>query len=216
MKYMLLEDDSTIALALKIYFSKRGIELKHFSTLEEAYRVELDDFDLIILDSQLPDGSGLDFLKWVKESYTVPSLMLTVKSREEEILKGFSYGADEYITKPFSLKILEARINNILRRNKEENLQFKDLALEPSLFSAKIKGEIIDLNRQEYMLLELFLRNKGITLPREKILDRVWQENPCGVNDNTLSVTVKRLREKLGEYGAFIKTFRGLGYRWEE
>lgn len=216
MRYMVLEDDPTIALALDRYFSKRGIDITVFSSLEEAYKADLEVYDLLILDAQLPDGSGFDYLKWSKEIYGLPSLMLTVKNREEEILRGFSYGADEYITKPFSIKILEARINNILGREQGRNLEYRDLVLEPSFLSAKLEDKSLDLNRKEYLVLDLLIRNQGITLPREKILDRVWQENSYEINDNTLSVTIKRLREKLGDYGAFIKTFRGLGYRWEE
>ncbi len=113
MKIMILEDDETISFALKIYLEKFGFDSTIYESLDDVNKISLNEFDLAILDANLPDGSGFEYLKWIREDYDIPVLMLTVKDSEESILKGFAYGADEYITKPFSLPILKARIDNI-------------------------------------------------------------------------------------------------------
>lgn len=217
MEIMILEDDKTISFALKTYLEKFGFESTIYESIDDVSEISLNDFDLVILDANLPDGSGFDYLKWIREDYDIPVLMLTVKDSEESILKGFAYGADEYITKPFSLPILKARIDNIFSRKYDhgDRLIFHDLKLDNASKSAFVKGNNIDLSRQEYEVLEILLFNRGINITREKIIDRVWESNLYGVNDNTLTVTIKRLREKLGDYGKYIKTSRGIGYRWE-
>ena len=144
--------------------------------------------------------------------------MLTVKNEDEYVLKGFENGADEYITKPFSLPVLKARIDNLFRRKGMSNneIVFNELNLNLSSMTAKLNNDNLELNRQEFAVLELLLENKNVNLIRERIIDTVWEYDLYEVNDNTLTVTIKRLRNKLKDYGKYIKTVRGIGYMWED
>lgn len=143
--------------------------------------------------------------------------MLTVKNEDEYVIKGLSQGADDYITKPFSLPVLKARIDNVFSRKikKVNELTFENLSLDLISKQASIDGKDLDLNLKEFAILEMLLENQNINLLRERILDYVWGYDFYEVNDNTLTVTIKRLRSKLGDYGSHIKTLRGIGYRWD-
>ena len=217
MKILMIEDDSTIAFAVKTYLNKYNIETIVCNALSQAYDVNFKDFDLIILDANLPDGSGFDFLKWLREFSDLPVIMLTVKNEDEYVIKGLSQGADDYITKPFSLPVLKARIDNVFSRKikKVDELTFENLSLDLISKQASIDGIDLDLNLKEFAVLEMLLENPDINLLRERILDYVWGYDFYEVNDNTLTVTIKRLRSKLGDYGSHIKTLRGIGYRWD-
>lgn len=217
MKILMIEDDKTISFAVKTFLKKHGMEASVFESLESVENIDINIFDLIILDVNLPDGSGFDYLKYLRSFSDMPVIMLTVKDAENYILEGFSYGADDYITKPFSLPVLKARIDNILMRKEinKEALIFKDLCLDLKSMTASLKGENIKLSRQEFAVLELLLLNPDINIPRERLIDSVWGYDLYEVNDNTLTVTIKRLRSKLGPYGQHIKTVRGIGYSWE-
>lgn len=217
MKILMIEDDKTISFAVKTFLNKHGMETSVFESLESVEDIDINKFDLIILDVNLPDGSGFDYLRYLRDFSDIPIIMLTVKDAENYVLEGFSYGADEYITKPFSLPVLKARIDNILKRKEasKEELSFKDLCLDLKSMTATIKGEKINLNRQEFAVLEMLVSNPDINIPRERIIDAVWGYDLYEVNDNTLTVTIKRLRNKLGQYGQNIKTVRGIGYSWE-
>lgn len=213
----MIEDDKTISFAVKTFLYRHGIETCVFESLKSVEKIDINDFDLVILDVNLPDGSGFDFLKKLKYYSDVPVIVLTVKDAEKYILEGFFHGADDYITKPFSLPVLKARIDNLIKRkgNDNEEIFFEDLRLDLKLITATIKGKKINLSRQEFAVLEILLLNKNINIPRGRIIDVVWGFNLYDVNDNTLTVTVKRLRNKLGQYGQNIKTVRGIGYSWE-
>lgn len=217
MKVMMLEDDNTISFAVKTFLQRYDIETTVFHDLKSAEYIVVKDFNLIILDVNLPDGSGFDYLKWIRGFSDIPIIMLTVKDADEYILKGFSEGADEYITKPFSLPVLKARIDNIFRRKelKFKEIVFGDLHLDLISKNAKIDDKNLELNKQEFAVLEMLLENKNINLLRRRIIDYVWGYDLYEINDNTLTVTVKRLRNKLGKYGENIKTIRGIGYTWE-
>ncbi|MGF0095749.1 response regulator transcription factor [Peptoniphilus sp. SGI.035] len=217
MKILMIEDDNTIAFAVETYLKKYDIETIVYDKLSSLENINFSDFDLILLDANLPDGSGFDFLKWLREFSDIPTIMLTVKNEDQYVVKGLSQGADDYITKPFSLPILKARIDNVFRRKvkKTDTLIFKDLTLDFTSKSATIAGVNIDLNLKEFSVLEILLENQDINLLRERILDYVWGYDLYEVNDNTLTVTIKRLRSKLGRYGKHIKTVRGIGYRWD-
>ena len=218
MKVAIIEDDNTISFAIKTFLKRYGIEAIIFNTLSAAEDIIVKNFDLIILDVNLPDGSGFDYLKWVKEFSNIPVIMLTVNSADEYVLKGFENGADEYITKPFSLPILKARIDNIFKRRdmNTTKIVFDNLILDLNSKTAILGNENLELNRQEFAVLNILLENKNINVIREKIIDLVWGYDLYEVNDNTLTVTIKRLRNKLKDYGKYIKTVRGIGYRWEE
>ena len=218
MKIAMIEDDSTISFAVSTFMKRYDVEVVVLDSLEAAKQIDLKDYNLIILDANLPDGSGFDYLKWLREFSGIPVIMLTVKNEDEYILKGFENGADEYITKPFSLPVLKARIDNLFRRKGMSNneIVFNELNLNLSSMTAKLNNDNLELNRQEFAVLELFLENKNVNLIRERIIDTVWEYDLYEVNDNTLTVTVKRLRNKLKDYGKYIKTVRGIGYMWED
>ena len=218
MKIAMIEDDNTISFAVSTFMKRYGMEVTVLDSLEAAEEIDLKDFNLIILDVNLPDGSGFDYLKWLRGFSSIPVIMLTVKNADEYVLKGFENGADEYITKPFSLPVLKARIDNLFRRKGMSNneIVFNELNLNLSSMTAKLNNDNLELNRQEFAVLELLLENKNVNLIRERIIDTVWEYDLYEVNDNTLTVTIKRLRNKLKDYGKYIKTVRGIGYMWED
>lgn len=218
MKIAMIEDDSTISFAVSTFMKRYNVEVVVFDSLEATKQIDLKDYNLIILDANLPDGSGFDYLKWLREISGIPVIMLTVKNEDEYVLKGFENGADEYITKPFSLPVLKARIDNLFRRKGMSNneIVFNELNLNLSSMTAKLNNDNLELNRQEFAVLELLLENKNVNLIRERIIDTVWEYDLYEVNDNTLTVTIKRLRNKLKDYGKYIKTVRGIGYMWED
>lgn len=217
MKLAMIEDDKTISYAVQKYLSIYEMETIIFGDLSSSENIKFDEFDLIILDANLPDGSGFDYLKWLRDFSQIPVIMLTVKDDEEYIVKGLSTGADDYITKPFSLPVLKARIDNIFRRKDllSQKLNFKELSIDLTSKTARINNKDLELNLREFSILEIFLENKDVNLTRENIISYVWGYDFYEINDNTLSVTIKRLRNKLGQYGNHIKTNRGLGYMWE-
>ena len=218
MKIAMIEDDSTISFAVSTFMKRYDIEVAILDSLVVAEEIDLNDFNLIILDVNLPDGSGFEYLKWLREFSSIPVIMLTVKNADEYILKGFENGADEYITKPFSLPVLKARIDNLFRRKDMSNneIVFYELYLNLTSMTANLYNKNLELSRQEFAVLELLLENKNINVVRERIIDSVWGYDLYEVNDNTLTVTIKRLRNKLKGYGKYIKTIRGIGYMWED
>lgn len=218
MKIVMIEDDTTISFAVSTFLKRYDIDVVILDGLAAAERIDLKNFDLMILDINLPDGSGFDYLKWLREFSDIPVVMLTVKNTDEYVLKGFANGADEYIAKPFSLPVLKARIDNLFRRKnlKSSEIICNALSLDLTSMTAKLNDENLELSRQEFAVLHILLENKNINLVRERIMDSVWGYDLYEVNDNTLTVTIKRLRQKLKHYGKYIKTVRGIGYMWED
>lgn len=218
MKIVMIEDDTTISFAVSTFLKRYDIDTVILDSLAAAERIDLKNFDLIILDINLPDGSGFDYLKWLREFSDIPVVMLTVKNTDEYVLKGFANGADEYIAKPFSLPVLKARIDNLFRKKnlKSSEIICNALSLDLTSMTAKLNDENLELSRQEFAVLHILLENKNINLVRERIMDSVWGYDLYEVNDNTLTVTIKRLRQKLKHYGKYIKTVRGIGYMWED
>lgn len=217
MKILMIEDDETIVYGVKTYLARYDMEVVAASRLGDVDEEQIRSADLLILDVNLPDGSGFDFLNWVRSFSKLPILMLTVKGDEDYVVKGLSQGADEYVAKPFSLPVLKARIDNLFKRRvpEEELPEFKELILDRQSKMAILRGDAVDLNRQEFDLLAMLLAHRGRQLLRSQLIDEVWGFGD-EVNDNTLTVAVKRLRKKLGPYGHFIKTVRGMGYFWED
>lgn len=217
MKILMIEDDETIVYGVKTYLARYEMDVVAASRLGDVGEEQIRSADLLILDVNLPDGSGFDFLNWVRSFSKLPILMLTVKGDEDYVVKGLSQGADEYVAKPFSLPVLKARIDNLFkRREPEEELpEFKELILDRQSKTAILRGETLELNKQEFDLLAMLLEHRGRKLLRSQLIDEVWGFGD-EVNDNTLTVAVKRLRKKLGPYGHFIKTVRGMGYFWED
>lgn len=217
-KILLVEDDDTIAFGIRASLAKKGYEVTGCVSLAEAKQIFSKTFALVLLDLNLPDGSGYEFCRWIKKQYSTPIIFLTVRDAVEDITKGLDMGADDYVTKPFHTAVLESRIEAVLRRVHEGNsgmLSCASLSLDREKMSAFVDGEEAALTALEYRLLLVLMENKGRTLPRSVILERLWDSEGNFVNDNTLTVTVKRLREKLKNTHC-IKTVRGIGYRMED
>lgn len=213
MKILIVEDDKTLNNGIALSLSSDDI-LQAFC-IEEADKLLDGSIDLVILDINLPDGNGLDFCRKIRKTSKVPIIFLTANDMEIDIVTGLESGADDYITKPFSLAVLRARVNAVLRRkNETDNIFVQDsfeFDFDKMLFFAD--GTQIELSKTEQKLLKLLVKNKNITLSRNTLIDRVWSDSSEFVEENALSVTIRRLREKLGE--APIKTVYGIGYMWE-
>lgn len=214
MKIFLLEDDETVCFGIKTYLEKNNYSVEIANSIEEAKKVFGYNFDLILLDVNLPDGTAFDFLK-IFNIESIPFIFLTVNDSEDDIVKGLNI-SDGYITKPFKLPILQAKMESILRRvqGSEQKLSYKSLILDEKNYKCLLDGEDISLTLKEYEVLNLLLKNKGNILSRSRILEIVWDMEGDFVEDNTLSVTIKRLRKKLNEYSYVIETVRGIGYRF--
>jgi len=178
------------------------------------------DFDLLILDINLPDGSGLELLREVRQMSLVPIILLTANDMETDIVVGLESGADDYITKPFSLAVLRARVNAQLRRTapvRPEVVEIGSFAFDFQRMEFRKNGQLIDLSKTEQKLLRLLVKNRGHIHSRETLLDRVWTDGAEYVDENALSVAVKRLRDKLEDTPskpAYLKTVYGIGYTW--
>lgn len=214
MRIFLLEDDETLGFGIRSYLVNNGYDVVISKSLKEAKESFTYDFNLIILDVNLPDGTGFDFLK-IFNVESIPVIFLTVNDSEEDIVRGLNI-SDGYMTKPFKLSILKAKIESILRRvdGLEEKLNYKGLILDKKNYRCLLDGEDINLTLKEYGVLKLLLENRGNTLSRDKILEIIWDMDGDFIEDNTLSVTVKRLREKLKDYSYVVETVRGIGYRF--
>ena len=200
MKILLVEDNESILMGLEYLLSKEGWQTVVAADLKEAERaVRTEPVDLILLDVALPDGDGFTFCKRLKEKEDIPVIFLTAREEEQDVVRGLDLGADDYVIKPFRNRELISRIRNVLRRRASRN------------------GEEISLTKLEYRILSAMMAYPGKLFTREEILSGVWDISNNFVNDNTLTVTVKRLREKLGdEEGRILKTVRGMGYRMEK
>lgn len=220
MKILLVENDNAIAGALEAFLTQKGCRVTVCPTLSEARnRLATALPDVAVLDWNLPDGAGANLCRELRQRWPrLPLLLLTVRDDTRDILAGFACGADDYVTKPFDREILYARLLALGRRNCSDNeagLCCGDIRLDPARQTVTCQGEAVALAPLEYQLLYLLMQNKGRTVTRQQLLDVLWDKNGHFVNDNTLTVTIKRLREKLGR-PACLKTVRSFGYRLEE
>ena len=219
-RILLVEDDAAIVRTLSDYLESEGFSVAHASA-EAAAKAALADtpYDLVLLDVSLARGSGFPVCKAAKEK-NVPVIFLTASGDENSVVKGLDMGADDYITKPFRPRELISRIKSVLRRSgAEPALRLSDgVTVDPDRGVVRKDGEEIKLSALEFRLLLVFLNHRGRLLTREKLLEDIWDIAGDFVNDNTLSVYIKRLREKLGDDPQdpqLIKTVRGLGYRMD-
>lgn len=214
MKILIVEDDITLNNGIALSLS--GDDAIQSYSIAEAQNKLDESIDLIILDINLPDGNGVDFCRKIRKTSQVPIIFLTANDMEIDIVTGLESGADDYITKPFSLAVLRARINTVLRRKQPACSKYEDdlfsFDFENMLFSAN--GRPVELSKTEQKLLKIFVFNRGITLSRDNLIDKVWGTGAEFVEENALSVTVKRLRQKLS--GIPLKTVYGIGYVWEK
>ena len=219
---LVVEDDRALNEGIAFALMKEGYVVHKAWSLKEAERKLVQKMDLILLDINLPDGDGRDFLKNILSGQRVPVLFLTAKDSEEDMLKGFRMGCDDYITKPFSMAVLVMKIGAVLKRSGESSRRlYTDGGLVYDFEDKTLKnhGRKIELTALEVKLLEIFLDHKGIVLTRESLLDRIWDAQEKYVEDRTLSVNIHRLREKIEddpEKPKHIRTGFGIGYKWEE
>ena len=243
---LVVEDDVSLANGLCRALVTSEIQAESCGTLEEAFgrlaAWEQREMPLLLLDVNLPDGNGFEFLKKVKKAYNIPVIMLTAKDMEVDIVTGLEQGAEDYITKPFSLAVLRARVAAVLRRRRQENVFREDCRKENRLSDSftdgmeekndnhvmfddydfdfdkmlfYVNGQAVELSKTEQKLLRYFTRNRGITLTRDMLIDRIWTDGAEYVDENALSVAVKRLRDKLSAH-SYIKTVYGVGYVWKK
>ena len=222
---LMVEDNSTIAFAVKYAVEQEGFNLDIAENLENGRKiVNSKEYDLILLDVMLPDGNGYEFLKQLREhDEDTPVIFLTACDEEVNIVMGLDIGADDYITKPFRVRELISRINAILRRkgksqdNNKKILKFKNISIHTLEARVFKNNEEIFLTSAEYKLLLILIQNKNMVLSRAQILEKLWDVTYDFINDNTLSVYIKRLREKIEDDSSkpqYILTVRGLGYKW--
>ena len=213
---LLVEDDETISFGIRSALAKKGHEVACCSGMEEGKTLFSANFDLILLYLNLPDGNGYDFCSWVKERSDSPIIFLTVRDDVNDITRGLDMGADDYITKPFHISVLESRIQAVLRRAAVScMLVCGNIRMDKKRMQVWVGEESVPLTSLEYRLLQLLMENKGCILPRNRLLEKLWDVEGNFVNDNTLTVAMKRLREKL-HHEPCITTVRGIGYRMEE
>ena len=222
-KILLLEDDLSLINGLSFAFRKQGFELAVVRTLKEANELWGEGkYDLLVLDVSLPDGTGYEFCKKVRQVSKVPIIFLTASDEEMNIIMGLDIGGDDYITKPFKLGVLVSRINALLRRAKGFNstdteLQsngIKVLMLQGQVFKNE---KLIDLTAAEYKLLCLFMKNPNVVLTKEQILDKLWDCEGNYIDSSTLTVYMRRLRMKIEDNPSepqMLLTVRGMGYKW--
>ncbi len=217
---LIVEDDGVLAQGLKRALKTEDREIKICGKLRKAREILRDGLpDLMILDVNLPDGNGFDFLEEVKRQWRFPVILLTANDMETDIVAGLEAGADDYITKPFSLAVLRARVNTQLRRMRENGEKQETTWVYGRYrfcfdrMEYSVDGKQVELSKNEQKLLRILVENEGRILKRETLIDRLWTDGAEYVDENALSVTVKRLRNKL-DAGAQIETVYGSGYRW--
>ena len=220
MKILVVDDESRMRKLVKDFLTRAGYQVLEAGDGMEAMDLFYEDKDiaLIILDVMMPKMDGWQVCREVREHSKVPIIMLTARSEERDELQGFELGVDEYISKPFSPKILVARVGAILRRTNgtdmSDTLDAGGIKIDKAAHSVMIDDKPIDLSYKEFELLTYFVENQGIALSREKILNNVWNYDYFG-DARTIDTHVKKLRSKLGDKGEYIKTIWGMGYKFE-
>lgn len=219
-KILVVDDESRMRKLVKDFLIRKDYMVLEAANGEEAVDIFIENKDiaLIILDVMMPKMDGWQACKEIRGFSEVPIIMLTAKSDERDELLGFELGVDEYISKPFSPKILVARVEAILRRtsgaSKDEVLVAGDIELDIAAHTVKVRGKAIELSFKEFELLNYFVVNQGVALSREKILNNVWNYDYFG-DARTIDTHVKKLRSKLGACGDYIKTIWGMGYKFD-
>ena len=213
---LLVEDNETIVKGLEYAFAKKNYHYQSVSTIREAESLLEDTgFALVILDISLPDGDGLSFYEEAVRRKGLPTLFLTAVDEEETVVKGLNLGAEDYVTKPFSTKELMARINRILLRNKKESIiRVRDVAFDMDKMTVTKEGKQVELTSLELKLLYLLFLNINKAVARNTILDKIWEWTGNDVDDHTVTVYMKRIREKVGN--DLITTVKGIGYRVDQ
>lgn len=217
MKILIVDDEALIREVIREYLLLDGYEVDEAQDGDEALnKCKLNDYVLVIMDIMMPHKDGYQACKEIKAVKDIPFIMLSARSEEYDKLIGFDLGIDDYVTKPFSPKELMARVKAVLKRTIQESdlYQFETLVIDDKAHEVTIDGENIYLTPKEYDLLKYFVSNRNIALSREQLLTNVWGYDFYG-DDRTIDTHVKTLRKNLGKYGDYIKTVRGIGYKFE-
>lgn len=215
----MIEDDETIRLGLKYYFEQEEFEVLESKNCKETLPLLKEKIDLILLDINLPDGNGFELFEEIKKQKDVPIIFLTANDLEVSVVRGLDMGADDYITKPFKARELVSRMKNVLRRNNKMNsniIYLKNVKIDMQQAKVFKNGKDVMLTALEYKILLILALNPNQVFTREKILSDIWDVNEAYVNDNTLTVYIKRIREKIEEdpmNPKIIQTVRGMGYK---
>ena len=213
MKILLVEDNEILAKGLIYSLEQKKYQVIHTLNVENTLKIlKTEKIDLAILDVSLPDGNGFDLYRNNIKEKNISSIFLTAKDEEDNIVKGLELGAEDYITKPFSIKELMARINRIILRNKKNTIiQVQNIKFDMDKMEVKKSGEIIALSSLEIKILQLFFENRNKVVSRNAVIDCIWEATGNDVYDHTVTVYIKRIRQKLGT--DIIKTVKGIGYR---
>lgn len=217
---LLVEDDTALGQGIRLALQSETQQIVICKTIKAARDILMDtQFDLLIFDINLPDGSGLDLLTELRRRSAVPIILLTANDMEMDIVTGLELGADDYITKPFSLAVLRARVNTQLRRAASNGSVVLDAyCFDFERMEFTKQGQPVELSKTEQKLLHILVDNRGNTVSRATLVDRIWTDGAEYVDENALSVTMKRLRDKLEDNPskpAYLKTVYGIGYTWE-
>lgn len=217
-KILLVEDNETIVMGLEYSLKQEGFEIISSKTKKETEEILLkESVHLVLLDVTLPDGNGFDICKFIKQKSDIPVIFLTAQDEETSVVIGLDLGADDYVVKPFRTRELISRINSVLRRydkniEKTNMIQYKNIKIDTNMAKVYKDNEEIIFTSLEYKIMLMLFTNQDKLITREQLLDKIWDIAGNFVNDNTLTVYIKRIREKLGDE-SIIKTVRGLGYR---
>lgn len=221
---LIVEDDIIINGGIKVYLEKQGYETVSVTSLREA-RAELErSFDLVLLDINLPDGSGLELCREIRKTSDTPVIFLTANDTEENMIEGFEYGCDDYISKPFSVGVLGQRLKAVLRRSAVQKpnahlFSYRGLSVDFGHMSVTAGGVPVKLSATEFKLLRLLIKNRGQVLTRAALLEKIWDCDENYIDENTLSVHIRRLRQKLEpdpKNPQYIITVFGIGYTFGE
>lgn len=219
LKVLVVDDEARMRKLVKDFLSTKGFQVVEAVDGEEAIDIffEQKDIALVLLDVMMPKLDGWEVLKTLRMHSKVPVIMLTARGEEQDELQGFKLGVDEYISKPFSPKILVARVEAILRRSNalsQEVTEVGGIRIDKAAHQVSVDGQPVDLSYKEFELMTYFAENQGLALSREKILNNVWNYDYFG-DARTIDTHVKKLRSKLGDKGDYIKTIWGMGYKFE-
>lgn len=215
-KILVIEDDAFLRDGLCEMLKKEGYNVVTAGTIDDAKECFLKEhFNLVVLDVMLPDGNGFDMCAFIRsKNENVPILFLTACDDEVQVVRGLDAGADDYVTKPFKLLELLSRIRALLRRSKATVYNCENISVDINTMTVKRDGENIFVTPTEFQILSALIRNSGVIVTRSVLLENIWDEGGSFIDDNTLSVHISRLREKIG--AEHIVTVRGIGYRWED
>lgn len=217
---LIVEDDSALADGLCLNLEIAGFGVRTAGNIRTAYSMLEQKVDLLLLDINLPDGSGVEFAKEVRKEKEIPIIFLTAKDLDEDMIAGFLVGADDYITKPFNIQVLVQRIKAVLRRyqpvdGNAQSLKVGNLQIDFQQYTVEKGGNLLSLTPTEFKLLVKFCQNPGIVLTRQILMDEFWDQSGNYVDEHTLTIFISRLRGKIAdEKYSYIKTVYGTGYRW--